>query len=765
MRYSRERAIIISLNAYFPKELPMTMRKIYCCLPILLVAFLFVVTDVAAADPASAAPTRPRIGLVLGGGGARGAAHIGVLRELERLRVPVDAIAGTSMGAIVGGLYATGMSANELEELVATLDWADAFSDAPRRQDLRFRRKQDDEQYPIGLELGVRDGDLLLPKGVLQGQKLGLVLRDLTRDVAHITDFDELPIPFRAIGSDIESGDAHVMAGGDLARAIRASMSVPGLIAPARVDGRLLVDGGLVANLPIDVMRTMGVDIIIAVDVEFPLYSSEELESVVTITEQMLTLLIRKETLRQIESLAENDILIRPQLGTFASSNFANIVDAIEPGVDATRGAQEHLSAFSLDEQAYANFQSRRTRPQAHPDRLAFVNVVHDGRLASELLVSRLGISAGDPIDTRELAAGANRLYRFDLYEQVSYELVSEDGETGVEYQARSKSWGPNILKFGVSVADNFDGSTAFNLSARLTKAGLNKKGAEWRNDFQLGTDPQLLSEFYQPFGADSRYFFAPRIDLRQSNSNAYVMGDTVARLRVSSAETGMDIGAELGSFGELRIGVFHGTGEARVKVGDPTLSNVDFDTGGVFGQLRFDTLDNARFPRHGVRAGLRWTLSRPGLGADESFDTFDSEFIAVWSRGKSSLQFGLDYATTISSNSSLQDFFPLGGFLSLSGLERGNISGPHAGVAKLVYYRRVGDSAGGLFEVPTYLGVSAEAGNVWQSRADLSFDTLLLNGSVFAGFDTYLGAIYLAAGFGEGGEANYYLSIGSPPR
>ena len=241
-------------------------------LPMLIAAAILMLTAIATAETESAASSgaRPRIGLVLGGGGARGAAHVGVLRELERMRIPIDAIAGTSMGAIIGGLYASGMSAAELEELVVSLDWATVLSDAPRRTDLSFRRKQDDEQFPIDLEFGIKDGELLLPKGVVQGQKLDLILRELTIDVSHISNFDDLPIPFRAIASDIALGEMYVMGQGDLARSIRASISVPGLIAPVRLGGRLLVDGGLVGNLPIDVMRTMDVDIIIAVNVEFP---------------------------------------------------------------------------------------------------------------------------------------------------------------------------------------------------------------------------------------------------------------------------------------------------------------------------------------------------------------------------------------------------------------------------------------------------------------------------------------------------------------
>jgi NTE family protein len=715
-------------------------------------------------DTLDDAAQRPRVGLVLGGGGARGGAHIGVLKELERRRIPVDVIAGTSMGAIVGGLYATGMSASELESLVGSLDWAGALSDEPERADLSFRRKQDDAQVPIDFELGLRGTSLVLPKGVVQGQKLDLLLRELTLGVSHMSDFDELPIPFRAIASDIESGEIHIMDKGDLAQAIRASMSVPAVFAPVRMDGRLLVDGGLVGNLAVDVMQAMGVDIIIAVDVEFPLYRPEQLESALTISEQMLTILIRKETLRQIDRLGEDDVLIRPDLGIYASTDFTNVLSTIEPGRSAAEKQADKLERIALDEAGWVAHLAARGKPSEPASHLAFVRVVHDGKLAPRVLESRLDVRAGDPIDHAVLARNADYLYGLQLYEQVSYRLVEEDGRTGVEYQARTKSWGPNFLQFGVTLEDDFEGSTGFNLAARVTRAGINRLGAEWRNDIQLGTDPRLFSEFYQPLSFDSRFFVAPRVNLGQTNLNAFVLDETVARYRLSEAEAGVDVGRELGRIGEFRLGLYRGMGDARVRVGDSSLPDFDFETGGAFVRLRIDTRDSARFPRHGLYGDIRWTLSRPDLGADSKFDTIEGEWTQTWSRGKNSLQLGLNYATTLDADSSVQDYFPLGGFLRLSGLQRGEISGPHAALGRLVFYRRVGEPSG-LLDTPLYLGMSAEGGNVWQNRSEMDFDSLQLNGSVFAGLDTFIGPVYLAAGFAENGKSNFYLFVGGSPR
>ncbi len=721
-------------------------------------AILVLVTVTSYAD-------RPRIGLVLGGGGARGAAHIGVLKELERQRIPVDAIVGTSMGAIIGGLYATGKTTAELEDIVTTLDWADAMSDTPSREHLSFRRKLDDERYPITLELGVRDKELLLPMGVVEGQQLDLILRELTIDVSHIDNYDELPIPFRAIATDIGTGMPHVMGRGDLAQSIRASMSVPAIFAPVELDGRLLVDGGIAANLPVDVMREMDVDIIIAVDVEFPLYPVDELISAVKISEQMLTILMRRDTLRQIELLADDDILIRPELGTFDSGNFAETPETIGPGEQAALAVSDRLAEIALDEQQFAQHLAQRVEPAPISTDLAFVRVVSDGRLSSAMLESHLDMEAGDPVDTTQLANAAEDLYGLDLYEQVSYRFVEEGGRMGVEFNARSKSYGPNVLKFAVSLENDFEGSTAFNVGTRLTRTSINARGAEWQTDLQLGTDPLLVSEFYQPLSAGSRLFMAPRVDLRQRNLHAFVGEDAVARYRINESELGFDLGTHIGSIGEIRVGGYRGAGRARVKVGDPTLPDAKFDTGGVLARLRFDTRDDAQFPRSGIRVDLKWNLSLPDLGADERFDTVETGIEGTWSRGKNSWHVGALYATTLDSKNTIQDLFTLGGFLRLSGLERGEISGPHAAMARVMYYRRVSESTGGILEVPIYLGASAEIGNTWRTRSDISFDSAQVNGSLFAGFDTLIGPVYLAAGFGEGGRSNYYLFFGALPR
>jgi NTE family protein len=542
-------------------------------------------------------------------------------------------------------------------------------------------------------------------------------------------------------------------------------MSVPGVLAPARVGEDLLVDGGLVGNLPIDVMREMDVDIIIAVDVEFPLYAMADLESAIAISEQMLTILIRRETVRQIDSLRDGDVLIRPQLGNYGSANFADILTTLEPGAIAARDAETRLEALALDKDDYAAWlESHRTRETVVGE-LAFVRVEHDSELATEVIESRLAVAAGDPIDAGHLSAEAARLHGLHVFEKVNYRLVEEDGETGVVFDARAKSWGPNFLRFGLSLEDDLEGATTFDLRARLIRPAVNRYGGEWRADLRLGTEPQLFNEFYQPLRFDQQFFAAPYLDFDQSNFNVFAGPDIVARLRLTELTGGVDLGAEIGNVGEIRLGAFRGGGEARVIVGEPSIPNPDFETGGLRARARFDSLDAPWFPRHGLRADIEWRQSRPGFGADSRYDTVAVEFESVASRGKSTFGFGIDYATTLSFDGALQDLFRLGGFQRLSGFERGAISGPHAAVAKLTFYRRIGSSAGGIFDVPSYFGASVEAGNVWQSRSDMSFSSALIHGSLFLGMDTYIGPVIIGAGAGQNGNSNFYLFIGAPPQ
>src|SRR4030042_4589576 len=347
--------------------------------------------------------TRPKIGLALGGGGAKGAAHIGVLKVLEELKIPIDGIAGTSMGSIVGSLYASGMPPNEIEEILTTLDWDDLFTDSPPRKDIDFRRKRGDYTIRSKIKVGISDGKIRIPKSVIAGQKVGVLFETLMMPVADIEDFDKLPIPYRAVAADLETGETGVIGGGKLADAARASMSVPGVFPPAEVNGRYLTDGGIVRNLPVDVVRQMCADIVIAVDVGKPLPKRDELGSPFAIMNQMIGIMINQNVQEQIDSLGDKDVFIRPELGTIESADFKRGKEAAERGEQAARKKESDLRRDSVTEEEYAVFLAKHQKREVSTIKVGSVTVEGLSRVSPKAVASKLKIKPGEKVAEKTL--------------------------------------------------------------------------------------------------------------------------------------------------------------------------------------------------------------------------------------------------------------------------------------------------------------------------------------------------------------------------
>src|SRR5260221_11561095 len=396
------------------------------------------------APATKAAQVRPRICLVLSGGGARGMAHIGVLKVLEELKVPIDCIAGTSMGAVVGGLYASGMTAAQIDATMRSVDWQEAFRDAPPRRDLAFRRKQDDRNFLVRLPLGLKHGKILLPKGFIPGQKLQETLRQLTLPFSNSTNFDQLPTPFRAVATDLETGNAVLMDKGDLAIAMRASMSAPGVFAPFELNGRLLVDGGLAENLPVSVARAMHADIVIVSDVSFPLQPRAALDSALSISNQMLAILVRKDSDRQRASLTPQDILIEPNLGSATATDFTSPSAIIARGEEGARKAAPALSAYGVGDGAYRDYLARRAARQPGLPPIQFVRVDEQSKRYEKTIMAEMQPLVGKPLDLDAVGSGMTDLYGLGLFESLDYSLVAAGGDsqdTGLEVRAGRKSW------------------------------------------------------------------------------------------------------------------------------------------------------------------------------------------------------------------------------------------------------------------------------------------------------------------------------------
>jgi NTE family protein len=708
---------------------------------------------------------RPRIGLVLGGGGARGAAHIGVLKVLEEHRVPVHAIAGTSVGAIIGGMYASGMPVAEIEREILAIDWKEVFTDDTSRPDLSFRRKEDDFDFLIKFDVGVARQGLVMPQGLIQGQKIKAFLRRVTLPVYNIRDFDRLPTPYRALATDLNTGKPVVLAMGDLAAAMHASMAVPGIFVPVKIDGDLLVDGGLSGNLPIQAMRDMNVDIIIAVDAGFPLHRNQRFGTAFDITDQMLNILINNETARGKALLERNkDILLELRLEGMLSSDFLRVGEAVEMGRKSAARQSGKFQALSVPEAEYRRYLDRRGVRQSGMPMIGRVDIQKDSVVSAEHIRAAIDSKPGEPANTAQLAQDVSRIYGLGLFESVDAQLIEEDGDMVLNIETRRKSWGPHYLNFGIGLRNDFEGSSDFELSTRYTRTEINSRAAEWRVDAQVGADSGFAVEFYQPLSRGSPFFLAPQMSVGAGRLNLFEQGERVAELRMGERLFGIDGGRELGNWGEFRVGLRRGEGYSRRRIGDPMdlrLAESDFEIGRYSLRFAYDRLDNVRFPREGVRWSVQGLFSRETFNADDEYDLYRFDYLKAATFDRHTLIGLMDFGVKRRDGAGgPRDVFRLGGFLNLSGLREDELTGNHFALGSLVYYYQ-SNSDESLFSMPIYLGASLELGNVWQTTREIDAGDAITAGSLLAGMDTFLGPLYIALGGTDAGDKALYFFLG----
>jgi len=704
---------------------------------------------------------RPRIGLVLSGGGARGAAHVGVIKVLDEMRIPVDYIGGTSMGAMVGGLYASGTSADELERIFEDADWSMVAVDQPPRAHRSYRRKTDDFGFLVDFEVGVDKEGLIVPQGIVQGQNLTLELRRLLMPVATIGDFDQLPIPFRAIATDLVNGNEVILSAGDLPMAIRTSMSVPGILKPVRVNGRLLIDGGVANNLPVAVVRSMGADVLIVVDIGTPLAEEEDLDSALQMMKQMTTIMGRARTEDQKKLMTGEDVFIEPDLGAITGQSFGQILQAIQQGEVAARESMAELSRLSVSEEAYAAHRLSLQRARRDPPVIEQMVIENESRLSSKVLEARLSDQRGVALDADQLNEDLTEIYGFNTFETVDYSIEQRDSENVLVVRSKAKSWGPNYLRFGINLEDDFSGNSSYNFAARFTKTDINARGGELRADGIVGSTPHLAVELYQPLDYASRWFVNPRVSYQRSAQGLFDTGNQIAQYRSEETEISLGVGRQLGNWGELRLTLARGFADREVHIGDPALGG---GTGNVtsfrlgFG---YDTIDRFAIPRDGSFVQANWLGLREGYGSDVTADIGQLILLKPQTWGKNTVLHWWDLSSVSQAGDTPFNAFSIGGLFNLSGYGRNELQGDHRAIGRVLYYRRLTEYALPRVGTPAYLGASIEIGNVWQDRDDVSFGDALTAGSVFVVFDTVVGPIYLAYGAAEGGRRSAYLFFG----
>jgi NTE family protein len=685
---------------------------------------------------------RPRIGLALSGGGARGGALVGVLKVLGELRVPVDYVAGTSSGSLAGALYATGMPPERMAEELRAIDWEGTFSDVRARKDRAFRRKEDDSRYLIDLELGFSRGRFVVPSGLVAGQQLGYHLRRLTWAAA-VRDFDQLPIPFRAVATDIETGEAVVLGSGDLARAIRASMSLPGFLSAVELDGRLLVDGGIACNLPIDVVREMGAEVVIAVDISTGLAKRGDLGGFLTVLGQTSNFLTRQNVERQLETLQGRDVLITPDLDGIATLDFLRFGEAIERGEAAAREAAWKAAHPPL----YTD----------EPPDVAEIRVETADPAEAGILENSIDLRAG-LVDWNALLSNLQEVHGLGGYDTVDFLVEGTRERRVLKIIPRPAVPAPGRIRAGLDFGTEFAGDSSFGLRVGWARTHLNRLRGDLKTHVEIGRRTLFSTELYQPLDPGQRFFVSPSLGWDRSVRDVFLGDAVTARYFETRLQARLDAGLALGP-----IGVLRDRSRFSVEIGDPALDDVEADRAGAVLLARFDQLDNAKLPRSGWAAEVGAGVYGKVLGGDWSYDEVSASAMGARSFGEWTVHGGVEASGPFGGTTlPFFDLNRMGGFGRVSGLRTGQVSGQYAGLARVGTRFRV-SKLPSLVGSGIFVGATVEAGNVWDRTRDIGLSSLIWGGSLYGAADTILGPVYLGWGVAEEGRNTFFFSLGLP--
>ncbi|MFN0041289.1 MAG: patatin-like phospholipase family protein [Burkholderiales bacterium] len=713
-------------------------------------------------SPAPTNPARPRIALVLSGGGARGLAHVGVLQVLEKMKVPVDCVAGTSMGALVGGAFAAGVDTQTMRDVLRQTDIDALFDDQPPRSDIPQRLRSEQYRPLFDFSLGFKDGEVQLPFGASAGYKFELFLKRMIGPGAAIADldFDSLPTPYRGVATDLESGEMRVFERGDLAKVMRASMSLPAIVAPTAIDGRLYVDGGLVRNLPVDIGRQLCGDIVIAVSLGTPLHSRDKLRNVIDVASQSVHLMMENNVRDSLGELTSADVLIEPDLTGFGSSDFGAKAEIIERGLMAAQAKAAELSRLVIEAPAYEEWVAARKGRALPVPEIARLRVNSSEGFNANAVERDLNVGLGKDFRVEELERDIALIYGRADFSYLGYSLMQEDGGTTLVIDAETKPWGPGFLKFGLGALSDSSSPTQLNFAASYRRTWANSLGGEWRVDGQIGYVSAFATEFFQPLQVRDGAFVAPYASAQRTSSPVYSEEIRLGEFRIGSLTGGVDFGLS-GTEGELRIGPYIGRIRSTPEFGalTPLLPGEDVSVYGTRISGIADHLDSPRFPLSGwfAAADVRDT-HRDGHVKEASIRAMLT-LRGVKSFGRNVLSAHAEVGDFVSGEQKIDDAFKLGGPQRLSGLYLDQLTGGRYQLGTLSAYRqyaRLPSQIGrGL-----YLGMSAEAGRMDDPLMKDPWDWVYA-GSIYWGADTILGVIYLGLGYSSLGQGSAYIMIG----
>lgn len=717
-------------------------------------AACFLVGLGCSAAPAAAqeAAPRPRVGLALGGGSARGLAHVGVLRWLEEHRIPVDVVAGTSMGGLIGAAYATGMSADEIRQLLRDTDWDLILkADAPYRLK-GYRRKEDARDYPVKLEMGLRKG-LALPSGLNPGHHIGLLLSRIALPYSTLYDFDALPIPFRCVATDMKQAESVVIGSGSLGTALRATMAIPAVFDPVHDGERLLSDGGVLNNVPADVVKAMGADVVIAVKVGSP--SSDPVsESILGLADRAIALMMEKLA---DPRLALADLVILPDLERVSGADYRDSEAIAQKGYEAAQRHAAWLGHLSLDEEAWRrHLEARRARMRHAPERSAFVEVSGIGTRQAEPLQRLLQRRVAFSLDPARLDVALDRVVGTGRYAAASYGLAEAEGLTGLRVSVREKTYAPPFVNFALDI-NNAERDVNFNLAGRVTLMDLTSFGSELRLDGSIGVSLAVGVELLQPLGRRGA-FVAPRGFSGRVYDDIYSEDALVAAYKRERSGGGADLGWTF-SAGQLRIGYESAYLRALRRIGDPDrYRDVTGHERIARATLVTDTRDDPFLPKRGVRleTSLLWYLDAPEAEVDFG-QLRGSLALAFPGPGKDRAFLGAEAGAALGPGRPALYDLTLGGPFRLSAFDLDQFRGRYTALGRAGYMRSLARLPAPLADRLYFTGIF-ELGSAFEtlSEAQLEF-------SVSAGFvaDTFFGPSFVGVAAGSGGAFRLYFSIG----
>lgn len=726
----------------------------FCCSPRRVLASAGFA--LAVASTMAGAADYPRVGLVLGGGGARGAAHIGILEVLKEHNVPIACVSGTSMGGLVSGAFAAGLTPEEMLTALDAANWRDMFIDKPEASQISARNKTVARVYLPGSEAGLTEDGLRGIPGIVDGQKIKLFFNRLVGSQYGERTIESLGIPTAIIATDLLSGEKVVFREGSLTTAMRASMSVPGVLTPVRYGERVLVDGGLVDNVPIDVVRSLcEVDVVIAVNVGSPMLEAKDIGGIFSISAQMVNLLTEQNVARSLEGLMPQDIYIRPELGDLSAGDFDRYREAAQMGRTAAEAVLPRIKALGVAQARYDGWW--QTVASARSERLVVDEIEIAGlrHVNPDVVRKRLGEHSGQEVETARLDLELTRLYGDGDYQNVDYSLITARDRNILRVAPMEKAWGPDYLRFGLDLDSTLGDTADFNVRVAYHRTWLNPLGGQWLSGLQIGDEPTVFTEFYQPLDVAQRYFVQPRIGFRRETINLYQNNDRLAQYKLDEWRLELMAGVNIGVWGPIRLGWLERDRSASLDIGSRTWPEADSSFGGWYATLNFDQFDSLFVPSRG------WSLQ------STYFEVSNGDYARAEIDARVAREFG-DYVVhgRVRAGGSphgelpIYDALALGGFLNMSGFSTNQIVGDSVRYASVRGEKIVGRLPLGL-RGDMRVGIGLEAGKVDGRYSETELEGWQGSVALYVGGETPIGPTYLGYGYSPEGISNVFLSIG----